>query len=64
MVYKVSTSSWAGGRFGTRRSDILLHVCTHGQYTTAQVVNMFRQVGVAALPDVMLISLAREEPVF
>ncbi len=48
-------------RIGTRRSDILLHVCTHAQYTTAQVVNMLRLAGAEKLPDVMLISLAREE---
>lgn len=61
IVFKVSTSSGAGRRFGSRRADLLLHVCTHAQYTTAQVVNMFRQVGVAPLPDVMLITLARQE---
>lgn len=61
VVYKVSTSSGAGRRFGNRRSDILLHVCTHAQYTTAQVVNMLRQLGVAPLPDVMLMTLARQE---
>lgn len=60
-VFRISTSSAAGRRFGTRRSDILLHVCTHAQYTTAQIVNMLRQAGVADLPDVMLITLARQE---
>jgi uncharacterized damage-inducible protein DinB len=58
-VYKISSSS--GKRFATRRSDVLLHVCTHAQYTTAQIVNMFRQVGVEKLPETMLISLARQE---
>lgn len=62
VVYKFSTSSGAGRRFGSRRADILLHVCTHAQYTTAQVNNMFRQLGAAAIPDVMLITLARQEP--
>jgi uncharacterized damage-inducible protein DinB len=61
LVYKRSTSSGAGRRFATRRADVLLHVCTHAQYTTAQVVNMLRQLGVETLPDVMLISLARRE---
>lgn len=46
---------------GTRRGDVLLHVCTHAHYTTAQVVNMLRQLGAAKLPDVMLIALARQE---
>jgi len=58
-VYKVSSSH--GQRSTTRRSDVLLHVCTHAQYTTAQVINMLRQVGVEKLPETMLISLARRE---
>ena len=61
IVYKASTSSGHGKRHGTRRADVLLHVCTHAQYTTAQVVNMLRRVGADSLPDVMLITLARQE---
>ena len=61
VVYKKSTSVSVGNRFGTRRSDILLHVCTHAQYTTAQIVNMLKQCGVEKLPDTMLIILARKE---
>jgi len=61
VIYKVSTSSGAGKRWPSRRSDVLLHVCTHAQYTTAQVVNMLRHSGVAKLPEVMLISLVRQE---
>lgn len=61
IVYRVSTSSGEGRRFGTRRADVLLHVCTHAQYTTAQLVNMLRQLDVDRLPDVMLISMARQE---
>jgi uncharacterized damage-inducible protein DinB len=57
-VFKVSSN---GRRSSTRRGDILLHVCTHAHYTTAQVVNMLRQLGAAALPDVMLITLARQD---
>ena len=60
-VYKVSTSSGRGRRLGTRRADVLLHLCTHAQYTTAQAVNMLRQAGADRLPDVMLISMARQE---
>ena len=60
-VYKFSTSSGKGKRHGTRRADVLLHVCTHAQYTTAQLVNMLRQLGKTSLPDVMLITLARQE---
>lgn len=58
IVYKVSTE---GKRAGTRRGDILSHVCTHAQYTTAQVVNMLRSVGAQPLVDPMLITMARRE---
>lgn len=58
-VFKVGSLS--GRRSATSRSDILLHVCTHAQYTAAQLVNMLRQAGQTELPDVMLISLARAE---
>jgi len=61
LVYKVSTSSGRGRRLATRRADVLLHLCTHAQYTAAQAVNMLRQAGFTDLPDVMLISLARQE---
>lgn len=59
VVYK--TNSISGQRLGTQRSDILIHVCTHAQYTTAQIVNMMRHVGIQTLPDPMLITMAREE---
>jgi uncharacterized damage-inducible protein DinB len=58
VVYRKSS---LGQRFGTRRSDVLLHVCTHAHYTAAQVVNMLRHAGVEKLPETMLISLARHE---
>lgn len=61
LVYKKSTSYGLGKRYATRRSDVLLHVCTHAQYTVAQVLNMFRQAGADKLPDTMLIALARQE---
>lgn len=43
--------------------DVLIHVCTHAQYTLAQAVNMMRQLGVApeGLPDTQMIMLARSE---
>ncbi len=50
-------------RFGCRRSDALLHVCTHAHYTTTQVINMLRHCGVAKLPEVMLMAMARTEAV-
>lgn len=59
IVYRKSAST--GTRFGTRRSDVLLHVSTHAHYTVAQVINMFRHSGLEKLPDVMLVSLARQE---
>lgn len=55
-------SSLTGKRSETSRSDILLHVCTHAHYTTAQVINMLRHAGAEKLPDPMLITLARSEP--
>ena len=59
VVYRKSIS--LGTRLGTRRSDVLLHVCTHAHYTAAQVVNMLRHTGMEKLPETMLISLARHE---
>lgn len=59
VVYRKSAS--LGTRLGIRRSDVLLHVCTHAHYTTAQFVNMLRQAGVEKLSDTMLISLVRQE---
>ena len=59
FVYK--KISVTGQRFGTRRGDVLLHVCTHAHYTAAQVVNMLRQAGAGELPETMLISFARHE---
>ena len=58
VVYKVGSLS--GRRQAAHRSDILLHVCTHAQYTTAQIMNMMRHVGMKELPDPMLITLARQ----
>src|SRR6516225_658040 len=59
VVYRKSIS--LGTRLGIRRSDVLLHVCTHAHYTAAQVVNMLRHGGMEKLPETMLISLARSE---
>ena len=47
-------------RISLRRSDALLHICTHAHYTAAQVVNMLRQHG-ATLPQTMLMALIRQE---
>ena len=59
VIYKLRSS---GGRFAFRRSDILIHVCTHAHYTVAQVINMLRHAGAQGLPDPMLITLTRGEP--
>ena len=58
-IYK--RNSVTGERIPNRRVDILIHVCTHAQYTTAQVMNMLRHVGVETLPDTMLTAYARDE---
>lgn len=57
------TASLSGVKFSTPTLDILLHVCTHAQYTTAQAVNLLRRLGVPAdqLPDAMLITMSRDE---
>ncbi|QGJ70221.1 Damage-inducible protein DinB [Planctomycetales bacterium 10988] len=60
-IYKTSTSSGFGQKHGTTCVDILLHVCTHAQYTSAQLINMLRQQGHLNLPDLQLITLARQE---
>lgn len=61
LINKRSTSSGKGRVHQTRCEDILLHVCTHAQYTTAQVINMLRQIGIEPLPATMLITLARTQ---
>jgi uncharacterized damage-inducible protein DinB len=60
-VYKWRSAPGQAQRLATSRTDVLLHVCTHAQYTTAQAVNMLRHIGVEKLPDTMLITLARQE---
>ncbi|HEY2251938.1 MAG TPA: DinB family protein [Planctomycetaceae bacterium] len=59
----VTAGPSTGKKMATRRGDVLLHVCTHAVYTSAQVVNMLRQAGVEKLPDLNLISLARQQMV-
>ena len=59
IVYRSRTKDGATMRFGCRRGDALLHVCTHAHYTAAQVMNMLRQNGAEKLRDIMLLSLAR-----
>lgn len=60
-VHKTKSGAQPEIILGTKRGDVLLHVCTHAHYTTAQVVNMLRSLGVTPLPDPMLITLARQQ---
>ena len=48
-------------RFRLDGVDAHLQVCTHAAYTAAQVVNMLRRLGVAPLPNCMLVALASAE---
>ena len=60
-VPRVSTYFVYGKPRFTTRADVLLHVCTHAHYTSAQLINMLRQLGVRDLPDPMLLTLARSD---
>ena len=60
-VYRTRQTAGQKQRFGFRRSDGLLHACTHAHYTSAQVVNMLRHCGIAKLPQVMLMAMAMIE---
>lgn len=62
-IYKKSSSSFQGQVIGASAMDVLLHVCTHAQYTTAQAMNMLRHAGVEKMPPSMLITLAREQAI-
>lgn len=57
------TASLTGEVYTTPMLDILLHVCTHAQYHSAQAVNMMRHLGVASekLPETMMISMSRAQ---
>lgn len=57
------TASLTGKTHDLPMLDILLHVCTHAQYTTAQAVNMLRRLGVPSdqLPNTMLSTMSRDE---
>ncbi len=62
-VKKIVTSSGPARVIQTPARDILMHVCMHAHYTMSQLNNMLRQLGVDPVPDIMLITLAREEAV-
>jgi len=44
------------------RVDAHLQVCTHAAYTAAQLVNMLRRLGVAPLPNCMLVAIVAPFP--
>ncbi len=56
-IHKRSTLT--GRTHATPVADVLLHVCTHAQYTTAQCVHMLKRLGVEPLPDCQLITMSR-----
>ncbi|MFO0874287.1 MAG: DinB family protein, partial [Phycisphaerales bacterium] len=56
----VTRTNRAGVTSTTAAHDVLVHVCTHGFYHTAQIVNMLRRLGVAELPETNFITMARE----
>ena len=60
-IGKASSSSHPSQRPATSVMDVLLHVCTHAHYTSAQLIKILRQLGVTELPDLMLITMARDE---
>jgi len=60
MARPVTRTNRAGITFTTPASEVLLHTCTHAFYHAAQIVNMLRQLGVAALPETNYITFARE----
>ncbi len=60
-VYRVRTSVSGEERFVAQRFDGILHVCLHAHYTSAQVINMLRQLDVEKLPKTMMIQLIWQE---
>jgi uncharacterized damage-inducible protein DinB len=60
-VSKTSVVVPAGARLVVPRAEVILHVCLHAQYTSAQVVNMLRQLGVETFPKTMLTQLIWQE---
>ncbi|BAM04956.1 DinB family protein [Phycisphaera mikurensis] len=54
------TSAATGGRRrGMPLHDVLIHVCTHAQYTGSQCVNILRRLRVAELPRISMTTLSR-----
>ncbi len=54
-----TSSSTGGRRRGMPLHDVLIHVCTHAQYTGAQLVNILRRLRVAELPHISLSTMSR-----
>ena len=60
-VAKTSVIVPVGARLVVPRAEVILHVCLHAHYTTAQVVNILRQLGVETFPKTMLTQLIWQE---
>jgi uncharacterized damage-inducible protein DinB len=60
-ISKTSIVVPAGARLVVPRAEVILHVCLHAHYTTAQVINMLRQLGVETFPKTMLTQLIWQE---
>lgn len=60
LVYRVAVSM-GGTRIPIHRSDAVLHCCLHAHYTSAQIINMLRQLGHEKFPKTMLMHLAWQE---
>jgi uncharacterized damage-inducible protein DinB len=58
-----SSSMTAGQSLVMPLHDVLIHVCTHAQYTSAQMVHMLKRLGLAAnqLPGVSMTVISRGE---
>ena len=57
-VWRASAATH-GQRQSMPMHDVLIHVCTHAQYTGAQCVNMLRRLRVDPLPHITFSSLSR-----
>lgn len=61
MIAKTSALDPTAPPRTTPLADILLHLSLYAQYTTAQMINMLRHLGVKPLPDPMMITLSRQQ---
>ena len=57
-IWRISSST-GGRRRGMPLHDVLIHVCTHAQYTGGQLVNILRRLRVEELPRISLSTMSR-----